>query len=321
MLGHLPAKAPAVRVGQAICSVFVSGRRRWLWPNNGHELLAQVNPVTIRKVAKYELKLCGKELCYIFPPAAKRGRSHWGFIMRFFSLFLTTSFALIPGVALAQGGLVPAPTQQLPMPRTSPTPALEPIAAPVVQPQQPLAHAVPLIQTENAVLRAGTPVALKMMELVTTKEKAAKVGQRIQLEVAAPVEINGVTVIAAGTPAWGELTHVRNKGMWGKSGQLEARLLYLRVNGRQIRMSGSFDDKGVAGTAGVVGAIALVPVAGFFITGTSAEFPLGGAVNGFIDEDVVLAFKQSAPAPLEVAVTQAPMTVDVPAVIDPSQAD
>ena len=169
-------------------------------------------------------------------------------------------------------------------------------AAPALLPATPA--------TRNAVLRAGTPIQLRLLEEITTKKKVAKVGQRFQLEVAAPVEVNGVQVIPAGSPAWGELTSVRNKGMWGKSGKLEARLLYLRVDGRQIRLTGNFDDKGVTGTAGVVGAIALVPVAGFFMTGTSAVLPMGGQVGGFIDEDVELAFAAQPVAPLQVPMTQ-----------------
>jgi hypothetical protein len=120
----------------------------------------------------------------------------------------------------------------------------------------------------------------------------------VRMEVAAPVEVNGVVVIPAGAMAEGEITSVRNKGMWGKSGHLEARALYMRVNGRQIRLSGTFDDKGVTGTAGVVASIALVPLAGFFVTGTSAVLPAGGQVPAFIDEDVELAITDARPAPL-----------------------
>jgi hypothetical protein len=174
------------------------------------------------------------------------------------------------------------------------TPLIAQEAQPVAQP------AIAPVATTNAVLRAGTPIQLRLMEEITTKKKAAKVGQRFMLEVAAPVEVNGVVVVPAGTPAWGEITEVRNKGMWGKSGKLNARLLYIRVNGRQIRLTGSFDDKGVTGTAGVIGAVALVPVVGFFVTGTSAVFPKGGEVGGFIDEDVPLAMAATAPAPLQV---------------------
>ena len=154
-------------------------------------------------------------------------------------------------------------------------------------------------------------MSLKLLEEVTTKDKAARVGQRINLEVASPVEVNGVTVIPAGTPAWGELTGVRNKGMWGKSGKLDAQMLFLRVNGRQIRLTGAFDDKGTTGTAAVVGSVLLLPLAGFFMTGTSAVLPKGGAVNGFIDEDVQLSFADTASTPMLVPVA-APMTVSQP---------
>lgn len=188
---------------------------------------------------------------------------------------------------------IPAQSMATPQPVTQPTA----IAAPV---------------TTHAVLRAGSPIALTMAEEITTKKKAAKVGQRFQLEVSAPVEVNGVVVIPVGTPAWGELTNVRNKGMWGKSGKLEARLLFARVNGRQIRLSGAFDDKGVTGTAGVVGSIALVPIAGFFVTGTSAVLPMGGAVKGFIDEDVELAIAAAKPAPLQVAAEPAVLEIVEP---------
>lgn len=161
------------------------------------------------------------------------------------------------------------------------------------------APTVAMVAPTNAVLRAGTPVALRLLEEVTTKDKKASVGQRFRMEVASPVEYNGTVIIPAGSPAEGEITSVRNKGMWGKSGHLAARALWARVNGRQVRLAGTFDDKGVTGTAGVVGAIAFVPIAGFFVTGTSAVLPNGGQVAAFLDEDIQLAV---TPAPAEAAV-------------------
>ena len=142
-----------------------------------------------------------------------------------------------------------------------------------------------------------------MSEQLTTKGKDLRVGHRFRMEVAEPVLLNGVIVIPAGSPAMGEVTDVRNKGMWGKSGKINARLLYVQVNGCQIRLSGQMDDKGVTGTAGVVAAIALIPVAGFFTTGTSAVIPMGAMVKGFTDEDVPVVVSGTAPAaaPLVVA--------------------
>lgn len=169
----------------------------------------------------------------------------------------------------------------------APAPAV--VVAPVV--------AVPV----NGVLRAGTPIALKMAEGLTTQGKNLRVGQRFQMETAEDISVNGQVVIPAGSPATGEVTTVRNKGMWGKSGGINARLLFVRANGQQIRLAGQMDDKGKTGTAGVVGAIAFVPLAGFFVTGSSAEIPLGAPVNGFVDEDVQVAFAAgTVPAPMMV---------------------
>ncbi|WP_315444131.1 hypothetical protein [Sphingomonas alpina] len=174
------------------------------------------------------------------------------------------------------------------------------------------------------VLRAGTAVPLKMAEALTTKGKKLRVGYRFMLEIAEPVTVNGQIVIPAGSPVTGEVTDVRNKGMWGKSGHINARVLFVRANGRQIRMTGQLDDKGVTGTAGVVAAIAFVPIAGFFTTGTSAQIPLGAPVNAFIDEDVPVTFADGTPAAMTVpavAATQAnaPATPTVaPAVVTPA---
>lgn len=176
-------------------------------------------------------------------------------------------------------------------------------------------------QSTRAVLRAGTPVPLVLLEELTIKKKKVKINDRVRLEVAENIEVNGVVVVPAGSPGVGEITFVKNKGMWGKSGKLEGRVLYIRVNGRQIRMSGSFDDKGVTGTGAVVGSIALLPVAGFFVTGTSAVLPKGGVVNGFIDEDVPLDIEQAAPEPMRVQAAPEPMSVPVTAQGEPAQMD
>ncbi len=182
-------------------------------------------------------------------------------------------------------------------------PAPAPATATVVQP----VAAAPLVVGQPAArtLRAGTQVALKMSEALTTEGKKLRVGQRFQLEVAEPVVIEGQTVIPAGSPVTGEVTDVRNKGMWGKSGGINARVLFVRANGRQIRMTGQIDDKGVTGTAGVVGALVVIPVAGYFVTGTSARIPVGAPVTGFIDEDVPVAVAAAAePAAMVVAPAQ-----------------
>lgn len=172
--------------------------------------------------------------------------------------------------------------------------------------------AVVLPNAQENILRAGLEVPLKTREELTTKKKALRVGQRFQMEVASNVESGGVVVIPAGTPAIGEITEVRNKGMWGKSGYINARVVSLRLGDRNVRLSGTFDDKGVTGTGGVVAAIALVPIAGFLTTGTSAFIPLGANVKAFLDEDLMFRSVPTQPKVLEVPVSgvvQANLTV------------
>jgi hypothetical protein len=166
----------------------------------------------------------------------------------------------------------------------------------------------------NAILRVGTEVPLRLSEELTTKGKRLRVGQRFRMEVAENIIVQGVTVIPAGSPAMGEITDVRNKGMWGKSGHLGARILYVTVNGRQIRLSGAFDDKGVAGGVGAAAVSALVFLpAGFFMTGTSAMIPAGSSVKGFVDEEVPLSIAAAALPPLVVGRPTAAMSGAAPA--------
>jgi hypothetical protein len=178
--------------------------------------------------------------------------------------------------------------------------AVSPTQAPVVMMAAPPAPIQPL-PTSNAILRVGTEVPVRLLEELTTQGKKLRVGHRFRLETSEPVMVQGIVVVPVGSPAVGEITDVRNKGMWGKSGHLGARLLYVTVNGRQIRLSGAFDDKGVAGGIGAVAVSAIVFLpAGFFMTGTSARVPAGTIIKGFVDEDVPLSLQAGSPPPLAV---------------------
>jgi hypothetical protein len=216
------------------------------------------------------------------------------------SSFAWAALAAAQGAAPASSGVKWVPLNQAnqaqaqviqPAPQVAPAP----ISAPVMT---------------SAILRVGTEVPLRLSEELTTKGKKLRVGQRFHLETSEPVMVQGVNVIPVGSPAVGEITDARNKGMWGKSGHLAARVLYVTVNGRQIRLSGAFDDKGVAGGVGAVAVSAIVFLpAGFFMTGTSARVPAGTIIKGFVDEDVPLAMPVAAQAPMVVGAPAAPMVV------------
>lgn len=207
-------------------------------------------------------------------------------------------FYAAAGLAFASA---PSFAQVTPTPPTSTAPTA-PAAptAPTVTAQAP-ASAVILAPAATNVLRAGTEIPLVTREELTTKKKQVRVGQRVQLEVASNVTVNGLVVIPVGTPVVGEVTEARNKGMWGKSGYIAVRIISMRLGDRQIRLSGTFDDKGVTGTGGVVASIALVPLAGFFTTGTSASIPSGSGTKGFLEEDIAFVPPVATPAPTAIA--------------------
>jgi hypothetical protein len=161
--------------------------------------------------------------------------------------------------------------------------------------------------TSDSVLKTGTPVSLRLLEQITTKEKKAKLNDIVRFEIAEPVKVNSVVIIPAGSLARGELTEVRYKGMWGKSGRFSGRALSVNVNGKDIRLSGTFTEKGGAGGAGAVAVSALVFLpAGFFMTGKSAELPAGTIMRAFIDEDVPFVMQENQ-TPVE-----APMVIAAP---------
>jgi hypothetical protein len=137
-------------------------------------------------------------------------------------------------------------------------------------------------------------VQLEIRNELTTERKALRVGQPVEMDVLQPVMLNGQVVIPGGSRALGEITSVRNKGMWGKSGGFTGRVLYVEANGRQIRMNGSFTDRGETGTGGVVASVALLPVAGFFVTGTSARLAPGTHVTAFVAEEIAVSFAPAA---------------------------
>lgn len=180
----------------------------------------------------------------------------------------------------------------------APQASVQPAPTASIAPAAP--QAVILAPAAGSVLRAGTEVPLRMEEGLDSNDKSLREGQQFRMSVANDVRLGNVVVIPAGSPATGEITDIRRKGMWGKSGRINARVLSVRVGDRLIRLTGTFDDKGVTGTAGVVAAIAFVPIAGFFMTGTSAKIPAGGGVKAFLDEDLQIAMP-AAPLPPAVA--------------------
>ncbi|HEX8263280.1 MAG TPA: hypothetical protein VF547_10450 [Allosphingosinicella sp.] len=151
------------------------------------------------------------------------------------------------------------------------------IAAPVGAGAQP---------APGPVLLKGTPVVLKTLAPLSSRR--ARQGQRFDVEVSDEIRVDGLLVIPRGARGVGEVSRVVTKGMVGKPGKLEVRVLYVEVAGRRIRLDGVASDKGASGAAPVVLAAPLIGVSAAFFTGKSAVLPAGSTIEGFVYQDMPL---------------------------------
>ncbi|QMW21891.1 hypothetical protein [Sandaracinobacteroides saxicola] len=150
-------------------------------------------------------------------------------------------------------------------------------------------------------LREGTVIRLKTLDPLNSK--FSKVGDRFNLTVEEAVKVNGITIIPAGARAVGEVTNVIKKGSFGRSGKMNTQLLYVMLGDQKVRIDGKSYDQGSSGTAATVGVAIVAGVFSAFVTGKSADFPIGTAMNGYTAEDTVVAVESAPIAPVTISAT------------------
>jgi len=135
-------------------------------------------------------------------------------------------------------------------------------------------------------LQIGTAIPLTIIDRVSTKTNQK--GDLIHLVVSEDVTLDGRTVIPKDTIAIGELTRCDAKGAFGKSGKLEARVLYLELRGRTIRLSGALSSRGESGTTETVLTAIAAGTLAFAVTGKSATIEPGTKLEAILDRDTIL---------------------------------
>ena len=83
----------------------------------------------------------------------------------------------------------------------------------------------------------------------------------------------------------GEVVDSEGSGAVGKSGKLNARLLYLDLNGRHIELDGDRHSAGSGGTGQVVGGVVAFGVFGLLMKGNNASLKAGEILNGYTLSD------------------------------------
>jgi hypothetical protein len=140
---------------------------------------------------------------------------------------------------------------------------------------------VALAATAEFVLPANTVIELEMVEPVGSK--TSKPGDLFHLRVATAVELKGSVVIAAGTPAVGQVVHATRSGTGGKAGELILAARYLDMPHGKVKLR----------------MVVVTGVFGMLVRGRDVELPAGSPLSARLAIDTI--FPQARPEPANAA--------------------
>jgi hypothetical protein len=132
-------------------------------------------------------------------------------------------------------------------------------------------------------LPKGTMVRLMVLNEVNSRDH--KAGYRFVLRVDEPVRAGAATVIPVGAKAWGEVVSAEGTGGVGKSGRINAKLLYVEAEGQYIPLDGNRQASGTGSTGQVVGAVVAFGIFGLLTKGNNATLKAGEIINGYTVDD------------------------------------
>jgi hypothetical protein len=139
----------------------------------------------------------------------------------------------------------------------------------------------------NVILRIPekTVVEIAIGEAISSKTNLP--GDTFALTLAAPLIIDGQTVLPAGLTGRGEVTHSAKSGWGGKSGELIVNARYLQCGALKIPL-GHFHHVNT-GKSNVIGAFAtaqIVPLGQFIVSGGEASIPVGARGTAQVNAEV-----------------------------------
>lgn len=135
------------------------------------------------------------------------------------------------------------------------------------------------------ILPKGTMVRLMVLKEVNSRDHVA--GHRFVLRVDEEIEVGGMTLIPIGAKGWGEVVASERTGSVGKSGRINARLLFVETNGQRIVLSGERQSAGGGGTGQTVASVLAFGPFGLLMKGNNASLKAGEILNGYTVDDAV----------------------------------
>lgn len=130
------------------------------------------------------------------------------------------------------------------------------------------------------------------------------------IRLAAPIMVDGVEVVPAGTMGAGEVVHAKKAGGMGAAGELVLAARYLDLGDRRVRLRSmqltgeeATSRIGTANAIGTAGAATVLPIAfiGFLVKGGQIDVPAGSIATAKIAEDFTIMIAADAGVPSDMA--------------------
>ncbi|WP_420457833.1 hypothetical protein [Neolewinella sp.] len=168
------------------------------------------------------------------------------------------------------------------------------LSAAVVSPALYVADDVAiLVDGEEVLLRAGTPVVCEAGQSYTSRELTA--GQSISVRVKFNVVSKKQTLISAGALGSATVSDIRKRGIFGRAGSMELSIQSVQaVDGQQVLLSGiplRIEGKSNSTIAWIASIVLFLTTfiggaVGFLIKGKEAEFRAGTQLNASVASDL-----------------------------------
>ena len=141
--------------------------------------------------------------------------------------------------------------------------------------------------SDGAVIPAGQPVEIEIVDAITSKTAVADATFAIRLHRA--IRIGDVEVVPAGTPGVGQIVHAAKARLGGKPGELVLAARFLEVAGTRIPLRRfALGGVGRDNSDAAVVSTAIVPLAGLLISGGERVLPAGSVANALVAADTRL---------------------------------
>lgn len=139
--------------------------------------------------------------------------------------------------------------------------------------------------TNALLLKAGTPVNLRLTETIDTKTK--NVGDLVHFEVIGDVKVDNQVVIKAGAPAEGEVTISDKSGLMGEPEKIAFIVRNVTgINGERVPLRASLTREGKESQTMSMILTILLCFLFLLMKGGKAQFCSGTEVRSYVDYDI-----------------------------------